>query len=201
MSLVLSVCLHVWPSDSDTNNILLKVELIIGTAPDLPFIRLCALPGPSFIIFFGLMLLLTSSLSACGARAPFRISSVPKGALLRPTVYTIVEDVIGVGTGTGRRYREALNARYEASPRFRRVLAQLNLFWGLPAILVGVGVTVAIYVPDIPPTVGYGIGMSSTRGLYLERVANSRNRLGGSSCMGLDMGGYNDSMGPEVVKK
>ena len=116
------------------------------------------MPAPSFIIYFGLILLTTSFLSARGDKAPFRISSIPKGATVRPTVYTIIEDIIGVDTGTGRQYRQALNARYEASPRFRRMLAQVNLFWGLPAVLVGVGVTLAMYVPHIPRIIGYGLG-------------------------------------------
>ena len=137
------------------------MELIIGTAPDKPLVRLCALPGPSFIFYFGIILLITSCLCACGAKAPFRISSTPKGASIRPTIYTIIEDVIGVDTGSGRRYRQALNARYQASPQFRRMLAQLNLFWGLSAVLVGTGITLAMYVPRIPGTVAYGIGIGA----------------------------------------
>ncbi len=41
------------------------------------------------------------------------------------------------------------------------MLAQLNIFWGLSAILVGVATIATIYVSDIPLTVGYGIGMDT----------------------------------------
>lgn len=64
-----------------------------------------------------------------GFRTPFRISSLPRGVAMRPGIYTIIEDIIAVDTGSGRLYREALDARYEASPLFRRMLYQLNLFW------------------------------------------------------------------------
>ncbi len=41
------------------------------------------------------------------------------------------------------------------------MLAQLNIFWGLSAILVGAATIATIYVSDIPLTVGYGIGMDT----------------------------------------
>ncbi|KAL8834861.1 MAG: hypothetical protein Q9170_003561 [Blastenia crenularia] len=134
------------------------IELIIGAAPHQPIVRLCALPVPTFVLFFGIELLLFAILDASGVKAPIRISSVPKGSSIRPGLYTIVEDVIAVDTGKGREYREAINARYEASPRFRRMLRQLTWFWAVPAVIVGGGVIAIVWIQDVTQTVAYGIG-------------------------------------------
>ena len=117
------------------------------------------MPAPSFIIFFGSELLIFSIMSSLHAKVPFRISSVAKGSLARPFVYTIIEDVIAVDTGSGRNYRDALNRRYEASLHFRRMLSKLNWFWGISALVVGSGTVVAVWVQQIPEYVAYGIGM------------------------------------------
>ena len=70
----------------------------------------------------------------------------------------IIEDVMAVDTGVGRAYRKALSERYEASPHFRQMLHQLNLFWAIPALLVGAGVTAVVTTDKVPQTVSYGIG-------------------------------------------
>ncbi|KAK3167200.1 hypothetical protein OEA41_010326 [Lepraria neglecta] len=134
------------------------VELIVGAAPHNPFIRLCAMPAPSFILFFGGEILLFSIFSALKIPNPFKISSQPKGAPVRPGTYMVIEDVIAVDTGAGRAYRRAINDRYEASPMFRRMLWQLNMFWAVPALAVGVGVTAVVADDRVPQTIAYGIG-------------------------------------------
>ncbi|MCJ1298944.1 hypothetical protein MMC08_001735 [Hypocenomyce scalaris] len=134
------------------------IELIIGAAPFRPIVRLCAMPAPTFILFFGIVLLTFYTYCHLGFKTPFRISSLPRGVPMRPLIYTILEDVIAVDTKRGREYREALNARYEASPMFRRMLHRLNLFWGLPAALLGAGVVVVVWIRDVPETIAYGIG-------------------------------------------
>ncbi|KAL8746311.1 MAG: hypothetical protein Q9190_001654 [Brigantiaea leucoxantha] len=116
------------------------------------------MPVPTFVLFFGAELTIMAVLDALGLSAPFRISSIPQGAKMRPGIYTIIEDVISVDTGTSRHYREAINARYEASPRFRRMLRQLNWFWAIPALLVGAAVTALVWVQRIEQTTSYGIG-------------------------------------------
>ena len=73
----------------------------------------------------------------------------------------IVEDVMAVDTGIGRAYRKAINDRYEASPMFRNMLHQLNLFWAVPALFVGAGVTAAVVDYRVPQTLAYGLGMIS----------------------------------------
>ncbi|KAK4694846.1 hypothetical protein P7C71_g2798, partial [Lecanoromycetidae sp. Uapishka_2] len=134
------------------------LELIVGAAPQQPYIRLCAMPTPSFILFFGGELLLFSILQALQIPTPFQISSQPKGATMRPATYMIVEDVVSVDTGVGRRYRKAINDRYEASPMFRSMLHRLNLFWAIPALAVGAGCTAVVADDRVPQTIAYGIG-------------------------------------------
>lgn len=134
------------------------IELIVGAAPHDPFVRLCAMPAPSFIVFFGGELLFFSILHTLHCQTPFQISSLPKGVPVRPMTYTILEDVIAVDTGAGRAYRKALNDRYEASHGFRVLLHRVDLFWSVPALLVGVACMVVAGVPQVPQTVGYGIG-------------------------------------------
>lgn len=116
------------------------------------------MPVPTFVLFFGTELTLLAFLDAIGAKAPVRISSVPRGSPMRPGIYTIIEDVIAVDTGKGKAYREALNARYEISPRFRRMLRQLNWFWAIPAVIVGGGAIAIVWIQDIEQTVSYGLG-------------------------------------------
>ncbi len=86
--------------------------------------------APASLMFLvGGELAVFAAWASFGFRTPFRISSLPRGVVMRPGIYTIIEDIIAVDTGSGRLYREALDARYEASPLFRRMLYQLNLFW------------------------------------------------------------------------
>ena len=128
-------------------------------------------------------------LDALGLSAPFRISSIPQGAKMRPGIYTIIEDVISVDTGTSRHYREAINARYEASPRFRRMLRQLNWFWAIPALLVGAAVTALVWVQRIEQTTSYGIGMTHMKYCLCGLVTDLSARLGSSSRLGYHLGG------------
>lgn len=90
-------------------------------------------------------------------KLPFRVSSLPAGELCRPGVYTIIEDIVAVDGNGGRRYREALDQRYKASPQFRSMLAKLSLFWSIPALGVAAAVTAIVWTTPIP--VAFGIGM------------------------------------------
>ena len=115
--------------------------------------------SPSFILFCGGELLLFSVYNFFDIPTPFKISSQPKGTSVRPGIYMIVEDVIAVDTGLGRTYRKALSDRYEASPVFRQMLQQLNMFWAISALLVGAGTSALVLTESIPQEISYGIGM------------------------------------------
>lgn len=77
---------------------------------------------------------------------------------MRPGTYMIIEDVLAVDTGVGRAYRKALSDRYEASPIFRTLLRQMDLFWGIPALLVGGVTTAVVFTESLPVTISYGVG-------------------------------------------
>lgn len=104
------------------------------------------MPAPSFILLFGTILVSFSIRSGMHRGNPFRISSHPKGAPIRPAACSIVEDVIAVDTGAERKYRKAIDDRWRASPTFVAMLWQMNLFWGIPASLLGVAIIVVVSV-------------------------------------------------------
>jgi hypothetical protein len=89
-------------------------------------------------------------------RISFGLSSLPAGHTAHPGVFTIIEDIVAVDGGGGMAYREALVARYDASPLFRRVLNRLHLFWGLGAFTTVSIVTIMLWT--IPVQIGYWIG-------------------------------------------
>jgi hypothetical protein len=73
------------------------------------------MPVPSMLYVFAVELLLIDMGRLFQIPAPCRISSIPKGAQLRPGIYPMIEDIVGVDGAGGTEYREALNRRYEAS--------------------------------------------------------------------------------------
>jgi hypothetical protein len=68
-----------------------------------------------------------------------------------------MEDVVAVNAGAGRPFREALAARYKASPRFRRMLYVQSLFWSIPAFVLAIPLTVIAVHPSVPATAAYGV--------------------------------------------
>ena len=77
---------------------------------------------------------------------------------MRPCTYMITEDVIAVYTGLGRSYRQAINEQYEASPIFRKLLRDMDIFWGIPAVVVGLVTLILVCVESVPVEVAYGLG-------------------------------------------
>ncbi|KAI1815197.1 hypothetical protein GGS20DRAFT_544799 [Poronia punctata] len=131
--------------------------LIGGSIPHEPLVRVLAVPVPIFFIGAGTLCIVTGAMSAMGMRTPCKVSSIPKGELQPPYVLTAVEDVVGVDGGGARPYRAKILERYKASKRFRHLIAGLNWFWGIGAVVNGVGALVAIWV--IPSeVVAYGVG-------------------------------------------
>lgn len=108
--------------------------------------RLLAMPLATMVYIFAIYMLLTDVFMHYDIRLPYRISSMPRRAPLRPGVYFLIEDIVGVDGSGGTEFRERLNARYEASPRFRRMLTKLSWFWSVPALLTAVVTTVIIFV-------------------------------------------------------
>jgi len=133
--------------------------LIGASIPHEPKVKLLAIPVPLFFIQMGAQLLWSGWMSAKHKPAPCKISSVEKGERTPPLVLTLVEDIVAVDGGAGREYRQSLMARYKASKVFRRMIADQNWFWGVGALLDGIGTMVAIWTT--PEAVAYGIGWGS----------------------------------------
>jgi hypothetical protein len=121
------------------------LELIIGTVPAEPPIRLLAMPATSMVLAFGVQMIIIDILRALKIPAPIRISSLPRGSALRPGIYSIIEDICAVdGTG-GTEFRQRLNLRYQASHYFRQMLHRLTLFWAIGALVIGAATTAIIF--------------------------------------------------------
>lgn len=97
------------------------------------------------LIVFGTELLLVDTLRFFRVPAPIRMSSVPKGAQLRPCIYTMIEDIVAVDGSGGTEFRVALNRRYEASHVFRIMLRRLGIFWAVGAESMAVVCFVLIF--------------------------------------------------------
>lgn len=130
--------------------------LIGASIPHEPLVRVLAIPVSLFFIQVSAELLLSGVLNLRGTPAPFKMSSVPKGGRIPPLVLTIVEDIVAVDGSAGKSYRKRLMDRYEASPRFRKMIRDLNWFWGIGAMLDGIGTLVVIWT--VPKEVAYGVG-------------------------------------------
>lgn len=131
---------------------------IIGSAPHIVWLRVLSMPGPAILYSMGGCLFVQTMWSLSGRPAPFRLSSTPKGGKVHPGVYYFIEDIIAVNANAGRPFREALAARYEASPRFRRMIKNLSLFWSIPSLFVAIVCTVVVCIHPVSQDVAYAIG-------------------------------------------
>ncbi|TVY15725.1 hypothetical protein LARI1_G008152 [Lachnellula arida] len=132
--------------------------LIVGAAPHIVFLRVLSMPGPAILYCIAGPIFLMSLYSACGWKAPFRISSTAKGEKVHPGIFYIVEDIVAVNAGGGRPFREGWAARYNASPVFRKMIRDQSWFWSIPALVVAVGCTVAVCIHPVPKVVVYAVG-------------------------------------------
>ncbi|KAF2221835.1 hypothetical protein BDZ85DRAFT_264469 [Elsinoe ampelina] len=121
------------------------VELIVGSVPDEPYMRLLALVPATFLYVFGIQFLLFDFMARFGIRSPVAISSQPRGEVPRNAVFTLVEDVVAVDGAAGTEYRERLAARYKASETFRAMMQTMTMFWGWGALGTAVLTTVLAF--------------------------------------------------------
>ncbi|KAI0165996.1 hypothetical protein GGR57DRAFT_444794 [Xylariaceae sp. FL1272] len=151
-----------WRFDFTHNTLCISYTILTGiligaSIPHEPLVRPLAIPLPIFFIGLGVLCIVTGVMSAFGMRTACKVSSVPKGAPQPPYVLTATEDVVGVDGGGARPYRARLLERYKASKRFRRLIAELNWFWGVGLLVDGAGSLAAVWV--IPSQeVAYGVG-------------------------------------------
>ena len=175
---------------------------IIGSAPHNVWLRVLCMPGPAILYSLGGVLAIISLYHHMNWKAPFRISSTGKGEKVLPAVYYFIEDVVAVNAGGGRPYREALAARYRASPRFRQMLMKQSLFWSIPSLLLAIPLTVIAVINEVPATVAYGICTYSlfqhsiplpfviALSLCETKLTSCHSRLGRSISLGACMGRY-----------
>jgi hypothetical protein len=105
---------------------------------------------PTVMFYFGIVHLSLDILRMAGFKAPFRISSTPKGSVMPTALYALIEDVVAVDGGGGQIYRYALRTRYLSSPYFRRMLFEMNCFWSGGSIIVAAAITAVIFTVSEP---------------------------------------------------
>lgn len=130
---------------------------IVGSAPHIVWLRVLCMPMPALLYCLGFLAGWPTVWHIMGWKAPFRISSTAKGEKVVPGVYYFIEDTVAVNANAGRPYREAFAARYEASPRFRRMIYIQSLFWSIPPIIIAIPLTVIAVIHPVPPNVAYAI--------------------------------------------
>jgi len=113
-------------------------------------VRLVAMVLPTVMFYFGLVHLTLDVLRMMGFKAPFRISSTPKGSAMPTALYALIEDVVAVDGGGGQIYRYALRTRYLSSPYFRRMLFEMNCFWSGGSIVFAAAITAIIFTVSEP---------------------------------------------------
>lgn len=103
------------------------------------------MPLPLVMYYFGAVHLTLDILRILGFRAPFRISSTPRGSAMPTALYVLIEDIVAVDGAGGQKYRYALRCRYLSSPHFRRMLFRMNCFWAGGALIAAGAITALVY--------------------------------------------------------
>jgi hypothetical protein len=126
----------------------LMIELIVGTIPDNPPIRLLSMPLASCLYVFGIVLLTLDIMRVFKLPSPIRISSIPAKTVPLAPIYFIVEDVVSVDGCGEVDFRQALKRRYEASPVFRHIMETLSVFWWVGTLHCAVITTILVFALD-----------------------------------------------------
>ncbi|KXJ96102.1 hypothetical protein Micbo1qcDRAFT_231214 [Microdochium bolleyi] len=140
--------------------IIVMIELIVGSVQHDPYIRLLSTPLFTMLYVFGTLMLAIDTMRYFQIPAPVRISSQPKGAQMRPGIYSLIEDICAVDGSGGTAFRIALDRRYEASHVFRAMLRRLGVFWAVGAEACAVLCTVLVFAlssVDIAYTIGWSV--------------------------------------------
>ena len=139
--------------------IALSIVIAIGLVLSPTNLRILSMPLSLLLVQVCLQLVVFVPLRIMRVRAPFRFSSLEKGEPMRPACYTIAEDIVAVDGKQGDVFRAVWNARYEASPPFRHLLAQMDILWGCSGLVVAVICLVTIWAVN-STTVGWAVGRS-----------------------------------------
>lgn len=107
------------------------VPYVISTSLDEPILWLF-LFTPGFLALFASA---TAAISIFPFKLPFRVSSDAKGERCKPFTYYVIEDFVAVDAGQMREYRSELFARWNASPIFRTLIWEVNLWWTVGGVV------------------------------------------------------------------
>jgi hypothetical protein len=134
----------------------ITTQIVAAVVPEPPVVPLFAMATSTMLFVMAIQLISSFFLYHARVRVPFRLSSLAAGHTAHPAIFTIIEDIVAVDGGGGVAYREALIARYDASPLFRRMLNRLDGFWGIGALGTATFITVLLWT--VPEQIGYWIG-------------------------------------------
>ncbi|KAG2415685.1 hypothetical protein HFD88_006876 [Aspergillus terreus] len=139
--------------------VIIIAELVVGTIPNPPVMRMLAMPIPSLFFIFALEMFVLEAMYVLGRPVPFRVSSIPKGDPMRPALYPFLEDIIAVDGRGGAGFRSRLDQRYRTSPPFRGMLHRLTMLWAVPQFLVAGGTLAGIVLADreLAYTLGWSV--------------------------------------------
>ena len=125
--------------------IYVTVLIVVASASKPAIVRIVCLPLSLLLFQVCTQLLIGVALMAMKVRYPFRFSSMPKGEIVRPPLYTIIEDIVAVDGGQGAEFRSVWNQRYQASEPFRTLLYRMTLFWGITGLAIAIMDTAFIF--------------------------------------------------------
>ncbi|KAE9365178.1 hypothetical protein N431DRAFT_353302 [Stipitochalara longipes BDJ] len=170
--------------------IIVTAVLSAATAEDPQNIRQASMPQAVILFLASSQLIVTGIMSKFGWRTPIRFSSTSRGEVMKPGVFVLIEDIVAVDGGGGQEFREALLKRYEKSEVFRKLVTQMNWFWGSGSMGVAAGVTAVVYSVEDEnvvfalgwclPWVWAGTGAICTV-LWTKRMLDLEKNLGRSS--------------------
>lgn len=158
---------------------LVEIELVAGTAPSNPIVRLCAMPSPTICFYMGFLFCTSALLTQMRKPLPFNMSSSDKGTPWKPALLTFVEDAGAIEGQGGVEYRRQVMKRYEVSWRFRRMMLTLTWAWGIMLICIATVATVLIMElnEDIAFGVGWGLPWAWCTGWGFASVAYVKYQL------------------------
>ncbi|TVY23122.1 hypothetical protein LHYA1_G007826 [Lachnellula hyalina] len=128
--------------------IIVTAVLSVATGEEPVNIRQASMPQAIILYLASSQLIVTGLMAALGLKTPVRFSSTTRGSLMKPGIFVLIEDIVGVDGGGGPEFRDALMARYETSKVFRRLIAQMNWFWGIGSMIVAGGTTAIVYIVE-----------------------------------------------------
>ena len=110
--------------------------LMIGfSIPDPPIMRGLSIIMPVGILMVTIYMMWTGIAHHFGWHLRHhRLSSHVVGQVYPPLTFCIMEDITACDGGGGKEYREAALKRYNASPRFRRMLVEMLWGWAITEI-------------------------------------------------------------------